>query len=69
MARTAKRNIISIRPTAKDLASIDTLAEKLGISMTSVIRYALHRAVEDEGIQKQAEKRQRQIESTLEVSL
>lgn len=49
----AKRNHMMLRPTPRDKAAIDVLSEKLGISVSNVIRLAIHRMADLEGVQGQ----------------
>lgn len=48
-----KRDFIIFRPNPRDKAVLDVLSEKQGISVSNVIRLALNRAAEFEGVQDQ----------------
>jgi hypothetical protein len=45
-----KKQTTSIRPTVEDLKLIDSLQTKMGLNTTGIIRLALRRLAEDEGV-------------------
>lgn len=68
MARP-KREFIIFRPTIRDKAAIDTLCEKLGISAANVMRLAVNRMAELEGVQEQVAAKATLLESRVVSSV